>query len=316
MPATSEPPASGVRHRGPPPTGPATDAADCRPVVFLLGWTGCQPRHLTKYADLYAGLGCRPICFTEHCAFSVLWRPGVLSTLAEQLLARAGEERPVAVHVFSNGGSFLWARALALAYTEQQLMEQLLEHGECEEEGELGSIRGQILDSTPGRLADVKGGYHFLSEMAGSNRLAQAALLLLFPLAVLLLVPIWLLTAQCLSHCSAERAWKAGWAQRAPSLGISNTLLLHSTRGDKLIDASSVKQFAAEVEAAAMDHEGRQAVLAIRQQRKIPREAIPARVVVKEWADTAHVAHYRAEPEAYREAVRSFLQGLRAEGSE
>lgn len=85
--------------------------ASCVAVIFLLGWTGCSPRHLSKYAELYSAMGYRPICFTEHCPLTAL---ASLTSLARQLLERASEERPLAVHVFSNGGCFLWARALGM----------------------------------------------------------------------------------------------------------------------------------------------------------------------------------------------------------
>eukprot|EP01048_Picozoa_sp_COSAG05_P020162 COSAG05_NODE_3353_length_2129_cov_1.951724_2_plen_51_part_00 len=35
--------------------------------------------------------------------------------------------------------------------------------------------------------------------------------------------------------------------------------------------------------------------------------------MLKAWDETAHVAHYRAKPDEYREALRDFLGGLRAE---
>ena len=50
------------------PRPAAAAAAAERPRVFLLGWTGCQPRHLAKYAEMYAGLGFEAVCFTEHCS--------------------------------------------------------------------------------------------------------------------------------------------------------------------------------------------------------------------------------------------------------
>ena len=67
----------------------------------------------------------------------------------------------------------------------------------------LASVRGQLLDSTPGSFTDLKGGYNFLCEILGTP-----ATLLLFPAVAALGTISWALTLQWIPHYSTERAWK------------------------------------------------------------------------------------------------------------
>jgi len=153
--------------------------------VVLLGWAGCQQRHLDKYADMYGRLGYDAVCCTDHCSLRRLCCPGTLSRLAAALLQRLEEERPAAVHVFSNGGAFLWSRTLALAAQRPDNSEPL--------------VACQVLDSTPGRfdqMDDPRRGYHFLSELAGGVAALRLAVAAIYPLIALLFLLLHLVTLQ------------------------------------------------------------------------------------------------------------------------
>ena len=57
-------------------------------------------------------LGWHPLPFTDHCQD---WAQSGADVHARKVLGITRRERPAAVHVFSNGGAFVWARALSFA---------------------------------------------------------------------------------------------------------------------------------------------------------------------------------------------------------
>lgn len=159
--------------------------------------------------------------------------------------------------------------------------------------GPLDSVKAQLVDSAPGTFR-LQSGWSFCWAMTGRSRAAQLLLLVLFPVVALLFLVCSALSLQCVPRCSRELAWKRSWAAHSATLGIVDTLLLFSNRGDRLIDSGSVREFADMLDAAA------------------DRGMAAGRVVRREWERTEHVAHYRSHPEEYREALEQFLKSCAA----
>lgn len=249
-----------------------------RPRMFLLGWAGCQERHLAKYVDLYDRLGIDAVSFTDHCNILQLCVPGKLEALANDLLTHAVVQRPVGVHVFSNGGAFLWSRALRVAVERQ-----LTRTGTVPIFGSL-----QILDSTPGSLSDLKGGWHFLNEITMGGPLpARLGLLFLYPIVVSVLVIVYVILLQWVSDLSVEQRWKRAWAANAAACGIVAHLYLFSA-DDLLIKAESVREFGD-----------------LSLQTPAERTVTVSRITFE---PSKHVQHYRLHPDRYQRSLSTFLR--------
>lgn len=190
---------------------------------------------------------------------------------AHKLLDIAAEQQPIAVHVFSNGGAFLWARALAIAAKRGSK--------------ELTRVRGQIIDSAPGSFTDLKGGYHFLTEMVGTP-----LTLLVAPFLTLAGIVWYTTTLQWIPRWSTELAWKRDWVNNSRIAGIHQTLLLFS-EDDLLISAQSVRNFSNVLATTATANH-------------------KSSVKQKIWSKSKHVQHYRYHPRQYQEAVIDFMQEL------
>lgn len=79
------------------------------PVVLLLGWLGCQDRHLKKYSKIYEDRGLITVRYTApgYALFfrtSKMWKiaDGLLKTLDDHQL----QDHPIVIHGFSNGGAY------------------------------------------------------------------------------------------------------------------------------------------------------------------------------------------------------------------
>uniref|UniRef100_A0A8D0GEQ9 Transmembrane protein 53 n=1 Tax=Sphenodon punctatus TaxID=8508 RepID=A0A8D0GEQ9_SPHPU len=125
-------------------TSPARGTKNDRPVVILLGWAGCQDRHLAKYSTIYHEQGCIVIRYTapwRMIFFSESVGIKSLRTLARKLLELLFvykiENQPLLFHVFSNGGAMLYRYV-----TELLRMHLPFRHLK---------VVGAIFDSAPGR---------------------------------------------------------------------------------------------------------------------------------------------------------------------
>eukprot|EP00325_Prymnesiales_sp_UTEX-LB-985_P015237 CAMPEP_0174759680 /NCGR_PEP_ID=MMETSP1094-20130205/108389_1 /TAXON_ID=156173 /ORGANISM="Chrysochromulina brevifilum, Strain UTEX LB 985" /LENGTH=192 /DNA_ID=CAMNT_0015965617 /DNA_START=784 /DNA_END=1359 /DNA_ORIENTATION=+ len=123
--------------------------------VFLLGWTGCHPKHLQKYAEAWALT--LPSASTaleyEHCQFGVseAWTTAKFDHVAEGVLQRmltAATRDKLIVHAFSNGGGYLWA---ALSQRIQSRSSPL-------------HFAALVFDSCPGSFRSLSSGAAFLWE--------------------------------------------------------------------------------------------------------------------------------------------------------
>ncbi|XP_038049426.1 transmembrane protein 53-like [Patiria miniata] len=113
------------------------------PVVILLGWLGCEDRHLSKYSAIYHSIGFTTVRYTVPRELILTPSPAKLKVVARKVLELVFdlglEENVVFFHVFSNGGCFLYR------YITQYL------HNPAYEGGELASIKvgGCVFDSAP-----------------------------------------------------------------------------------------------------------------------------------------------------------------------
>uniref|UniRef100_A0A672UQH6 Transmembrane protein 53 n=1 Tax=Strigops habroptila TaxID=2489341 RepID=A0A672UQH6_STRHB len=123
---------------------PGRGCADGQPVVILLGWAGCQDRHLAKYSAIYSQKGCtvirytapwRMIFFSETCGIRSLQAPA--KRLLELLFDYSIENRPILFHVFSNGGVMLYRYILEMLHSHKPFKDL--------------KVAGTIFDSAPGR---------------------------------------------------------------------------------------------------------------------------------------------------------------------
>jgi len=140
------------------------------PTAILVGWLGCQQKHIRPYERLYEGLGLdvitilpEPRCIVEAALRSDEMKlPGGwpvvekhpmgnlrMQDLAWRLLSRLqdGQNSPLLFHVFSNGGCFLWEairRALDFRRNKNcpQPVQSILKTIERR-------IRGVVFDSSP-----------------------------------------------------------------------------------------------------------------------------------------------------------------------
>ncbi|XP_022087294.1 transmembrane protein 53-like [Acanthaster planci] len=111
------------------------------PVVILLGWAGCEDRHLSKYSAIYHSIGFTTVRYTlpsQHMVSAPKIK--VIARKVLELVFDLGlEENVVFFHVFSNAGCFIYR------YITQYL------HNPEFGGGELASIKvgGCIFDSAP-----------------------------------------------------------------------------------------------------------------------------------------------------------------------
>eukprot|EP00624_Nannochloropsis_granulata_P000738 evm.model.NODE_12910_length_10155_cov_26.200590.3 len=88
-------------------------------VVVLLGWLGCQDKHLKKYAEMYhKGMNCEVVLRHTVPASRLLRRKqwGAVRAAEEMmtLIPLFFPDAKVVVHYFSNGGCFVHRRMLLL----------------------------------------------------------------------------------------------------------------------------------------------------------------------------------------------------------
>ncbi|NXD14191.1 TM53B protein, partial [Nothocercus nigrocapillus] len=238
-----------------------------QPVVILLGWAGCQDRHLAKYSAIYSQRGCaiirytapwRMVFFMESFGIKSLQTPA--RKLLELLFDYSMENRPVLFHVFSNGGVMLYRYILEAVHTEQPFK----------------SLRvvGTIFDSAPGRR-NLRGALRALETvLVSANVLLKYFLLFSFATtAVVMRIILYPLTRfMHETHYDALLKAPSRWPE----------LYLYS-QADAIIKASDVEQMA----------DARQ------------RLGVSARAV--DFSDSAHVSHLRAYPTSYSNLCRTFL---------
>nr|XP_006634796.1 PREDICTED: transmembrane protein 53 [Lepisosteus oculatus] len=246
------------------------------PVVILLGWAGCNDKHLAKYSSIYNEQGCITIRYTapwKAVFFSELFGSKELSSTARKLLDLLFdyevEKSPILFHVFSNGGFMLYRYIVELLHSHSQLCTL--------------RVVGTVVDSAPGNR-NLTGSLRALQATLGpgTNVVVRCALLVLFACAVVVLrIVLYPLTRHIhRSHYDAMLEDPSGWPQ----------LFLYS-RADAVIAPGDVEAMAR----------------ARRQRGGVRAESV-------DFATSGHVCHFRAFPEEYSGRCLAFLRScLRGE---
>jgi len=132
------------------------------PVVFLLGWVGCQDKILSKYSKIYEEDGCITIRYTHPATDHILQDSSdsqLLQDAAEKLFQLLNDydlkQHPILVHCFSNGGYWVYRYLADIFYVSDI------------------NMVGLIADSCPGKPT-LKGG--FKTIMASSSSLLYSVL--------------------------------------------------------------------------------------------------------------------------------------------
>ncbi|GAB1606445.1 transmembrane protein 53-like [Argonauta hians] len=109
------------------------------PVVILLGWMGCNHKHLTKYSEIYETKGCVTISYIASIP-TLLISPSKGKEHSRKLLQLLTdfnyEDNPIFFHVFSNGGAIMYQHICSLFITAE------FKHL---------NICGSVFDSSPGK---------------------------------------------------------------------------------------------------------------------------------------------------------------------
>eukprot|EP00803_Ostreobium_quekettii_P005072 evm.model.scf_277.4 EVM.evm.TU.scf_277.4 scf_277:25704-30844(-) len=148
------------------------------PVVVLMGWLGCEDRHLKKYSDVVKGMGysiVRTTCPSSVCmSYSAAPTTAYAKDVLDFLVASGLDtRRQMVFYIFSNNGAFVWEKVARLLSTDRYSM--LAAHH-----------RGTIFDSGPA----------YLSTTTAANALSTSVknkLLKLF---------LWCVTVVHLSVCA------------------------------------------------------------------------------------------------------------------
>jgi hypothetical protein len=241
--------------------------------VLLLGWMGAQPRHVEKYEQMYTAAA--GVVTTQAIASPSdvmgLHREALLQCILGALarVCSTSPVGPVVVHVFSNGGEFMWNFALRLMY-EQDARPAFVTDTQMACALQIKQrLVAEIHDSCPCYMS-VPSGLEAISASFGSN----AAVRLLLQGGFLVSVVAGAAWSALRGEPSAPEAYWIRcqeWPSRVRQLFIYSPL-------DRLCDVSKVEEHAATLEANGVE------------------------VHRLRFEDTDHVAHYRKHPEAYAEA--------------
>ncbi|KYQ94219.1 putative transmembrane protein [Tieghemostelium lacteum] len=150
-----------------------------RPVCWLYGWMGSNPKHVSKYVELWNNKGYNVYSYCPK-SYEVFFQPSLTwktNSMLDQIschLSSNPECKTIIFHCFSNGGGFFYSNLMQKINT-------------MEEYKHLHSyIKGAVLDSLP-TIDPVSG---FKAMKVASGALAFYFALLFAPLFMLLWTPV------------------------------------------------------------------------------------------------------------------------------
>ncbi|XP_067893222.1 transmembrane protein 53 isoform X2 [Heterodontus francisci] len=239
------------------------------PVIILLGWGGCQDKHLAKYSNIYKNQSCIVLRYTAP--WRLIFFPGTFSRnlhctarkLLDLLFDIGIEEHPILFHVFSNGGCMLYRHIVELQCNKTETYFTKL------------NVVGTIFDSAPGNR-NLQGGIRALYTSLGSstNVLVKCFAIPAFVLIVLLKAVLYPITQFIsLSNYDALKADPSRWPQ----------LYLYS-KADKIISCKDIE--------------------AMIKMRKL----LAIQVQSVNFNTSQHVNHFREFPNEYSTKCISFLK--------
>ncbi|CAG7722091.1 unnamed protein product, partial [Allacma fusca] len=252
-------------------------------VIVILGWTGSQHKYLEKYAEFYLQRGfivlrcITPVRVIAHnqCMFPLVAK-AVLSALKKYNL----NSHPLFLHVFSNGGSYLYSYLLKeISVGKNQLKLD---------------VRGTIFDSGP-YPRSVKTQYRAVAAIFDSTKILKPIIGGLFALYFIISM-LWNYISLGWKVCMDGEAVKRsdtfdevtkpfplyGWLTRITKLKNHNFIFLYSKK-DYIAPWQQVEAVANELERRGNF------------------------VVRKEFQGSDHVSHYRMHPKEYMTAIDNFI---------
>ena len=151
-----------------------------KPVVILAGWLGCHPQNLRRYSQLYNSLGWDTIVHIaspKSIVTSMSEGPSYsqpssseMQYLAINTLKELQALQPpyFIIHIFSNGGCFLWECIRCILY-EQDTSQQLSStHNSINISNLKQKLIGVIFDSAPGyydgKIDDLQSALEYVSS--------------------------------------------------------------------------------------------------------------------------------------------------------
>ena len=152
-----------------------------KPVVILAGWLGCHPRNLRRYSKLYNSLGWDMIIqiaspksivttMSEGPSYSQPSSSSEMQHLAINTLKELQALQPpyFIIHIFSNGGCFLWECIRYILYEQDTLQQLSSTHNSIDVSNLQQKLIGVIFDSAPGyydgRIDDLQSALEYVSS--------------------------------------------------------------------------------------------------------------------------------------------------------
>lgn len=165
-----------------------------QPVVVIAGWLGCKPRSLRRYISLYKKLGCNVIARIPSPSMVILATTSC-NSIAEIKLSsssnRSTSQQSIFdlaidtiedvrnstcnkfyIHVFSNGGCFLWEAIYETLLRQQQSIDNTNNYN-INNTSLISKLKGVIYDSSPADFSGARNNliFHALEYCSPSERL-------------------------------------------------------------------------------------------------------------------------------------------------
>ncbi|GAB5031947.1 transmembrane protein 53-like [Nannochloropsis oceanica] len=256
-------------------------------VVVLLGWLGCQDRHLKKYAEMYhESMNCEVVLRHTVPASRLLRRKqwGAVRAAEEimTLIPLFFPDAKVVVHYFSNGGCFVHRRMLLLQnghYRQGDARRFCCDPEPPTDDYQFPQLAGTIFDSCP-VAADAEAGARAVSARVQSPiiRLLMYATIR-FGLEIYGIAQSWRYEQKYIEHIENDHTL-------VPSLYIFS-------EDDTITDPALVERVVAKRKAY------------------LTSQGLPADVMLETWKITdpsLHVCHYARYPIEYQKKIKDFLQ--------
>ncbi|GAB6022350.1 Transmembrane protein 53 [Chamberlinius hualienensis] len=261
------------------------------PVVVLLGWYGCQDKHLAKYSKIYENLGCITIRFLPK-ADIIIYQPDSLRSIASKLFEVVDDfnlsQHKIILHIFSNGGCYVYRHICQLLTTPEDDSVSSPNGSVPLKEGKQNqpptrtlNIEGSIFDSCPAVTSPL----HLFRAIAAATtngnlvyRWIRSAVLMF---AVIFAAVMEFLLGFLWSE-SKRVSPQALWNGLAKDRSRCPQLFLYS-KADEICHYKSIKNFAEERKKCGVD------------------------VGEVCWEDSPHVKHFLMHRNEYLYHVFSFL---------
>ncbi|XP_077981719.1 transmembrane protein 53-like [Glandiceps talaboti] len=241
------------------------------PVVVLLGWSGCQDKHLAKYAAIYQQQRLATIRYILPMVDAFL-RPAKVQETASKIVDLffdlGLEKNVIFFHVFSNNGGFLY-----------RCITEILHDHRKDPKLSVIKVGGVVFDSSPAPATVTGASSAIVTAMQSSNFILRYACAVLF-----------VVNAMCVRFLGvfipAVHRWDVEYRQYMPALeqdkGRYPQLFLYS-KADEIVPFADIESFA-------------------EQRRK---SGVPVRLVC--WEDTPHCAHLTKHREEYINQCAQFI---------